>query len=86
MKYVSEHLARRVFEFEGISNLSYMIEKGDYCVAYDLTSGYYHVSLHINSRLFVGFQLERSFVINIIDFPLVCLQPLGCFQKSFVNL
>jgi hypothetical protein len=32
-----------------------MIEKGDYCVAYDLTSDYYHVSLQTNLRRFVVF-------------------------------
>ena len=54
MKYVNEHLAIRVFKFEGPSDLSDMAEKGDYFVAYALTSGYYHVSLHPDSRRFVG--------------------------------
>ncbi len=56
MKYVNEHLAKRVFKFEGLSNLSDMAEKGDWSVAYDLTSGYYHVSLHPDLRKYVGFK------------------------------
>ncbi len=55
MKYVNEHLARRVFLFERLSDLSDMAERNDHCVAYALTSGYYHVSLHPDSRRFVGF-------------------------------
>ncbi len=45
MKYANEHLAKRVFKFEGLSDISDMAEKCDWSVAYDLTSGYYHVSL-----------------------------------------
>ena len=56
MRYVNEHLTKRVFKFEGLSDLSDMSEKGDYSLSYDLTSGYYHVPLHPLSRRFVGFQ------------------------------
>ncbi len=55
MKYVNEHLAKRVFKFEDLSDLSDMAEKGDWSVAYDLTSGCYHVSLHQDSRKYVDF-------------------------------
>jgi hypothetical protein len=33
-----------------------MAEKDDYFVSYDLTSAYYYVSLHPDSRRFVGFE------------------------------
>ncbi len=85
MKYVNEHLAIRVFKFEGMSDLSDMAEKGDNCVAYDLASGYYHVSLHPYSRRFDGFNW-KGVIISIITLRVVCLQPLGCFQRSSVNL
>jgi hypothetical protein len=55
MEYDNEHIAKRVFKLEGLSYLSDKAEKGDWNVAYDLTSGYYHVSLHLDSRRFVGF-------------------------------
>ena len=61
MKYVNEHLAIRVLKFEDLSDLSDMAEKGDYCVAYDLTSGYYYVSLHPDSRRFDGFNWKRVY-------------------------
>jgi len=53
MKYVNIHLSKRVFKIEGLSDLTYMAEKGDRSVSYDVTSGYYHVSLHPDSRRFV---------------------------------
>ncbi len=59
MKYVNEHLARQVFLFEGLSDLFDMTDKGDYWVAYDLTSGYYHVSLHSDSWRFVGLNWKK---------------------------
>jgi hypothetical protein len=56
MGYVNERLTNRVFNFEGLTDLSDMSEKFDYSLSYDLTSGYYHVSLHPHSRRYVGFQ------------------------------
>ena len=38
MRYVNDHLTKRVFKFEGLSDLSDMSEKGDYSLSYD--SGY----------------------------------------------
>ncbi len=56
MRFVNEHLVKRVFKFEVLSDITDMAEKGDYSsVSYDLTSGYYYVSLHPDSRQFVGF-------------------------------
>ncbi len=48
-----------------------MAEKGDYCVAYDLTSGYYHVSLHPDSRHCVGFNCKGTYYqYNCLPFGL----------------
>ena len=46
MRYVNDHLVKRVFKFEGLSDIADMSNKGDYSISYDLTSGYYHVALH----------------------------------------
>ena len=61
MIYVNDHLAKRVFKFEGLSDLADMFEKGDYSISYDLTSGYYNVPLHPDSRRFVGFERKGVF-------------------------
>ena len=53
MRYVNEHLFKRIFKFEGLPDIADMGENDDYSVSYDLASGYYHVSLHPDSRHFV---------------------------------
>jgi hypothetical protein len=71
MMYVNEHLAKRVFKFEGLVDLSDMAIKGDYCVAYDLMSGYYHVSLHPDSQRLVGFNWKGVYYqYNCLPFDL----------------
>ncbi len=62
MMYVNEHyLVKRVLKFEGLSNIAGMVEKVDYYVSYDLTSGYYHVSLHHDSRHFGGLEWRGKY-------------------------
>jgi hypothetical protein len=61
MRYVNEHLVKRVYKFEGLSDIVDMASKGDYSISYDLTSGYYHVALHPDSRRFVGFKWEGRY-------------------------
>ncbi len=56
MRYVNDHLVKRVFKLEGLSDIADMANKGDYSLFYDLTSGYCHVALHPDSRHFVGFK------------------------------
>jgi hypothetical protein len=56
MRYVNDHLVKRVFKFEGLTDIGDMTNKGDYSISYDLTSGYYHVALYPDSRRFVGFK------------------------------
>ncbi len=53
--YINEHIVKIVFEFKDLLDVADMTDKGDYSVSYDLASGYYHVSLHPDSRCFVGF-------------------------------
>ncbi len=45
LRYVNQYLAKKVFKFEGLSNLAVIAEKGDHLVSYDVKSGYYNVSL-----------------------------------------
>jgi hypothetical protein len=71
MRYVNEHLVKRVFKFEGLTDIADMANKGDYSLSYDLTSGYYHVALHPDSRRFVGFKWEGTYYqYNCLPFGL----------------
>ena len=63
MRYVTNYLAKKVFKFEGLSDLADIAEKGDHSVSYDLMSGYYHVSLHPATRRFVGIKWEGVYYI-----------------------
>jgi hypothetical protein len=48
-----------------------MANKGEYSISYDLTSGYYHVALHPDSRRFVGFKWEGTYYqYNCLPFGL----------------
>ncbi len=54
--YVNKHITIRVFKFKGLSDIANIAEKGDFSLSYYLTSGYYHVALHPESRRFVEFK------------------------------
>jgi hypothetical protein len=55
MRYVNQHLGKKVFKFEGLKDLADLAERGDHAVSYDLMSGNYHMGLHPRSRTFAGF-------------------------------
>jgi hypothetical protein len=85
MIYVNKQITKRVFKFEGLSDIADMAEKGDFLLSYDLTSGYYHVKLlHPESRRFVGFKLKGIYYqYNCLLF--FCPQLFRSFQRSFAN-
>ena len=56
MMHVNDQSVKRVVKFEGLTDIADMANKGDYSISYDLTSGYYHVALHPDSRRLVGFK------------------------------
>ena len=61
----------RVFKIEGLSDIIDMAEKEDYSISYDLTLGYYHVSLHSNSRRFARFKWKgKNYLHNCLPFGL----------------
>jgi len=72
---MSINLTKRVVKFEGLSDLTDMVGKDDYSISYDLTSGYFHVALHPNSRRFVGLKWKDMYYqYNCIPFEL-CTAP-----------
>jgi hypothetical protein len=84
MRYANDHLVKRVFKFEGLTDIADMASKGDYSISYDLTSGYYHVALHPDSRRLLVSN-GRVHITNTIVYLSDFQQPLGCSPKSFVS-
>jgi hypothetical protein len=71
LRYVNRHLIKKVFKFEGLSDLTDLADKSDFSVAYDLASGHYHVGLYHSSKTYVGFEWEGTFyVCNCLPFGL----------------
>ncbi len=60
-RHVNQHLVKRLFEFDGLSNIPDIAENTEYSVAYDLNLGYYHVPLHPSSHRFVGFEWKGTY-------------------------
>jgi len=54
MRYVNRHLVRKVFKFEGLRDLSDILEPEDWLLSYNLTSGYYHCPLRQSSKTYFG--------------------------------
>ena len=96
MRYVNKHLTKRVFKFEGLSDLANMAETCDYSISYDLTSRYYHVALHSDSRRFVGFKLKGTYYqYNCLPFGLstapwvfskVIRELVMCWRATGINI
>ncbi len=61
MRCVNDHLGKIVSKLEALSDIADMADKEDSSLSYDLTSGYYHVALHPDSRYFVGFKWEGRY-------------------------
>ncbi len=77
MRYLNKHLANGFYEIEGLSDIVDIAEIGDYSISHDLTSGYYHVSLHPNSMHFIGFKWNAKYYqYNCLPFGL-STAPLG---------
>jgi hypothetical protein len=60
-RYANNHLVKRVFKFKGLPDIADMADKEDYSMSYNLTSGYYHMALHSNYRLILGFKWKGQY-------------------------
>ncbi len=49
MRYVNKSPRQASLLIQGLCDIVDMADKGDYSSSYDLTSGYYHVALHLDS-------------------------------------
>jgi hypothetical protein len=85
MRYVNDHLAKRIFKFEGLSDLPDMSEKGNYSLS--LTTSHRGIIMwlctliRVTLLVFVG----KAYITSIIVSHSGCRQPHGCSQKSSMS-
>ena len=46
LRYVNKFLWKDKFQYEDIKKAIQTIEKGDYAIIFDLTSGYHYIDIH----------------------------------------
>jgi len=84
MRYANIHLVKRVFNFEGLSDVADMANKGTiHCLLtlhWGITRWHYIQNLGVLSD-----SSGRVNITNTIAYLLGCPQPLGIFLKSFVS-
>ncbi len=54
-------MVKKKFKFEGLKDLSDLVEKGDHAISFDLTSGYYYVELRPRTRTYNGFEWKGNY-------------------------
>ena len=60
LKQLNAYIPYCHFKMEGLQNLKYMLQKGDYICKLDLKDAYFSVPLDKNSRHFFYFRWSRS--------------------------
>ena len=56
LKHVNSFLNVPKFKYKGLPNFADMVEKRDFAVKFDLTSGYHHISIHKQHCEYLGFK------------------------------
>jgi len=72
------------FKYEGLPNFTDMVEKRDFAVKFDLTSGYHHISIHKQHCKYLGFKwkfadgIEKYYVFLVLPFGLASACHILC--------
>ena len=81
LKQLNAYISYCHFKMEGLQNLKYMLQKGDYMCKLDLKDAYFSVPLEKNSRQFVRFCWSG----NLYEFLYLCYG-LGPAPRIFTKL
>ena len=81
LKQLNGYIPYRHFKMEGVQNLKYMLQKGDYMCKLDLQDAYFSFPLEKNSRQFVRFRWSG----NSYEFLCLCFG-LGPAARIFTKL
>ena len=66
LKQLNAYIPYCHFKMEGLQNLKYMLQKGDYMCKLDLKDAYFSVPLEKNSRQFVRFRWPGIFAFALV--------------------
>ena len=71
LRPLNEHIKCPYFKNEGIDTVCELIEAEDKLFTLDLKSGFHHVSIHNDYRIYLGFQWNNKFYVwNVLPFGL----------------
>ena len=73
-------MAAPAFRFDSLADFPSIVDPSDVLISLDMVQGYYHVSLHPDSRTFAGFRWRNTYyVYNVL--PLGMSTTPRCFAK-----
>ncbi len=70
-RYINAHMEVPKFKNEGLDAVADMVEPGDLLAKLDLKDGYHHIPIALESRDYLGFEIDGDFFVwNILPFGL----------------
>ena len=71
MRLGNKLMPDRPFRMESLDDIRFLARPGDFMLAFDLTHGYHHVTIHPADRTFLGFRWQNLFYqFNVLPFGL----------------
>ena len=71
MRQGNKLMPDRPFRMESLEDIRFLAKPGDVMLAFDLTQGYHHITIHPTDRTFLGFQWQNHFYqFNVLPFGL----------------
>ena len=71
MRLGNKLMLDRPFRMEWLEDVRFLAKPGDVMLAFDLTRGYHHATIHLAYKTFLGFQWQNLFYhFNVLPFGL----------------
>lgn len=66
LRYLNTHVRCEKFKLEGHNDVPFLLNRNDWMFSLDFKSGYYHVSLHPNTKPFFGFYWKGKYYYFVV--------------------
>ena len=80
--HINKHIKYDKFRYKNLNTFSKMLNKGDYFMTFNLTSGYHHIEIHPEHHKFLGF--EWTFKNSPTRYFQFCVLPFGLASACYV--